>query len=69
MGSSKKIILTGGHFSPALALIEKLPKNWEILFIGRKYGLEGERVLSLEYQTLVKLGIRFKNLFIQSYLC
>lgn len=59
---NKRILLTGGHFSPALALLERVPKDWEVLFVGRKYGLEGEKIESLEYQTIKKMGIDFKNL-------
>jgi UDP-N-acetylglucosamine--N-acetylmuramyl-(pentapeptide) pyrophosphoryl-undecaprenol N-acetylglucosamine transferase len=52
----------GGHFAPALAVIEKLPKDVELLVVGRKYVFEGDRTLSLEYQTAKKLGIPFKPL-------
>src|SRR5436305_1641956 len=52
----------GGHFAPALAVIEKLPKEIEILVVGRKYVFEGDRTLSLEYQTATKLRIPFKTL-------
>lgn len=54
-----KIILTGGHLTPALAVIEVL-KEEEIIFIGRKYALEGDQTLSLEYKTITSLGIPFK---------
>jgi UDP-N-acetylglucosamine--N-acetylmuramyl-(pentapeptide) pyrophosphoryl-undecaprenol N-acetylglucosamine transferase len=52
----------GGHFAPALAVIEKLPKDVEVLLVGRKYVFEGERTLSLEYQTATKLNISFRPL-------
>jgi UDP-N-acetylglucosamine--N-acetylmuramyl-(pentapeptide) pyrophosphoryl-undecaprenol N-acetylglucosamine transferase len=52
----------GGHFAPALAVIEKLPKDVQLLVVGRKYVFEGDRTLSLEYQTAKKLGIPFKPL-------
>lgn len=52
----------GGHFAPALAVIEKLPKDVEVLVVGRKYVFEGDKTLSLEYQTATKLGIPFKPL-------
>lgn len=52
----------GGHFAPALAVIEKLPKDWDLLVVGRKYVFEGDQSLSLEYQTAKKLGIPFKPL-------
>lgn len=56
-----KIVVIGGHFTPALAVVEKL-KEHEILFIGRKYALEGDKALSFEYQEIQKLGIKFKSL-------
>lgn len=52
----------GGHFSPALAVIERMPEDWEILLVGRKYAFEGDSALSLEYQTAKRLGLRFKSL-------
>jgi UDP-N-acetylglucosamine--N-acetylmuramyl-(pentapeptide) pyrophosphoryl-undecaprenol N-acetylglucosamine transferase len=57
-----KIVLTGGHLSPALAIIEELPKETELLFIGRKKALEGDSALSLEYKKISALGIPFVNL-------
>ncbi|MEK9178152.1 MAG: UDP-N-acetylglucosamine--N-acetylmuramyl-(pentapeptide) pyrophosphoryl-undecaprenol N-acetylglucosamine transferase [Patescibacteria group bacterium] len=57
-----KIVITGGHLSPALAVIEKIPKDWEILFIGRKFALEGDKSVSLEYQTVNDLGIKFVDI-------
>lgn len=53
-----KILITGGHLSPALSVINEL-KNEDILYVGRKYALEGDRVFSLEYQTIKNLGIPF----------
>lgn len=52
----------GGHFAPALAVIEKLPKDWDLLVVGRKYVFEGDQSLSLEYQTATKLNIPFQPL-------
>src|SRR3989344_131258 len=50
-----KIIIIGGHLSPALSVLDSLPKDWEILFFGRKYVFEGEKSLSLEYKTINNL--------------
>ncbi len=58
-----KILITasgGGHFSPALSVIEELPKDIEYLFVGRKYSLEGDEAVSLEYQTAKELGFPFR---------
>lgn len=53
-----KILITGGHLTPAIAVIEKL-KNAQVLYAGRKYSLEGDNATSLEYQTVPKLGVKF----------
>lgn len=53
-----KILITGGHLSPALSVIEKL-KGEDILYVGRKHALEGDKAFSLEYQTIKNLGIPF----------
>lgn len=50
----------GGHFSPALAVIESMPKDWQILLVGRKHAFEGDKALSLEYQTALRLGLPFE---------
>ena len=51
--------MIGGHLSPALSVIESLPKDTELLFVGRKHSFEGDRALSLEYKTIHSLKIRF----------
>jgi UDP-N-acetylglucosamine--N-acetylmuramyl-(pentapeptide) pyrophosphoryl-undecaprenol N-acetylglucosamine transferase len=53
-----KIVISGGHLSPSLALIEKL-KNDEVFYIGRKHSFEGDKAVSLEYQEIKKLNVRF----------
>src|SRR3989338_3396442 len=57
-----KIIIVGGHLSPALSVLDALPKNWEILFVGKKYVFEGEKSLSLEYKTISDLKIPFEEI-------
>lgn len=45
----KKICITGGHITPALAVVDAIKqkhKNWELVLIGRN---ERERVLAQEY--------------------
>jgi len=58
-----KILVTGGHLTPALAVIDEIerfaPKNTEIIFAGRKYALDHEKTVSLEYQEITKRGIKF----------
>lgn len=58
-----KILLTaggGGHFSPLLSVIQELSKSDEVLVIGRKYGLEGDSAISLEYQIAREKNIPFR---------
>lgn len=57
-----KIVIIGGHLTPALSVIEELPNDCEILYVGRKHALEGDRALSLEYQTITKMDIQFIEL-------
>lgn len=59
----KKVLITGGHITPALAVIEELRKRGvKIVFVGRKYALDFEKTFSFEYQEIKKLGIPFFNL-------
>ena len=52
----------GGHFSPALAVIQNMPEDWDVTVVGRQYAFEGDTALSFEYQTAKKLGIKFRVL-------
>lgn len=54
-----KVAIIGGHFTPALAVIEALGKDAEIIYFGRKYTFENDKTISLEYQTITKRGITF----------
>ncbi len=57
-----KIVITGGHFSPAHSIIQEIKNDNEILVVGRKYAFEGDRNESYEYSTCKKEGIAFKEL-------
>ncbi|MDP3941707.1 MAG: glycosyltransferase [bacterium] len=57
-----KIVVTGGHIAPALAVIESLPKEVEVIFIGRKNTFESDASVSFEYAEITKRGIPFKTL-------
>lgn len=52
----------GGHFAPALSLIEKFPKDWSVVVFGRKYSFEGDTAVSLEYQACLARNIHFKSI-------
>ncbi len=56
-----KIILTGSHFTPALAVAEQLKKNKniEIVYVGRGNTMEGDRTSSVESRIFPSLGIKF----------
>lgn len=57
-------MITGGHLTPALAVIEELQKQggWEIYFFGREHATEGDQALSVEKQVIPPLGIKFISL-------
>jgi len=57
----KKIVITGGHLTPALATIDELRKNpdVEIVFIGRARATEGDKTPSAESVVIPNLGIKF----------
>jgi len=59
-----KIIMTGGHPAPALALIDNLKryKNIQIVFVGRKHPLIKEKNYSFEYQEIKKRRVKFIDL-------
>lgn len=56
-----KILVTGTHFTPALAVIEELKKypDVKIVYVGRKTTREGDTSVSMESQILPKLGVKF----------
>lgn len=54
-----KILITGGHLTPALAVIKKLPQDAQVVYVGRQYALEGDNALSLEYKTMTTGNIPF----------
>jgi len=61
----KKILICGGHPTPALAVIDELRKNHpeiSLVFVGRKYAIESERTLSYEYKGCMDRKILFHEL-------
>ena len=57
-----KVAYIGGHLAPALAIMEELGESSSAVFLGRKYGFEGDTAVTLEYQTITKLGVPFFEL-------
>lgn len=56
----KRIIITGGHVTPALAFLEVIDrKSWDIYWIGEEKAVFGTEVKTLEYQIIPELGIPF----------
>ena len=57
----RKIVITGGHLTPALAVIDELLKRgeWEIFYIGRKYTAEGDKNPSLESMVIQEKDLDF----------
>ncbi len=56
-----KVLITGAHFTPAQAVINELKSypETEIVYLGRKYTLEGDKSISVESQEIPKLGVKF----------
>lgn len=59
---TKKIIVTGGHLTPAVAVIDEILRRklpWEIVFVGRVHALEGSRERAKEQEVIERKKIRF----------
>lgn len=56
-----KILVTGAHFTPAVATLEKLKKypDTQIVYAGRKTTQEGDSAPSVESLILPSLGVKF----------
>lgn len=59
-----KVLITGGHFSPAYSVIQELLKNGdEVVIIGRVHPFEGDKkAFSYEYRVSKELNIPFVEL-------
>ena len=53
-----KIVVIGGHLSPAYSVIEEL-KGEEVFYIGREHVFEGDKAVSLENEEIKTLNIPF----------
>lgn len=61
----KKILICGGHPTPALAVVDELKRNHaeiDLIFVGRKYAIESERTLSYEFKGCTERNIQFREL-------
>lgn len=59
------ICVTGGHLTPALAVIEEIQRmhpGWQMVFIGRRKAFEGAAMRSEEERLVRALGIPFHGL-------
>ena len=61
MNRRKKIFITGGHITPAVALIEELTQRggWEIVFVGRSTAIEGAKHAAYERNIVESFGVAF----------
>lgn len=60
-----RILITGGHATPALAMIDYIREHYpdtKILFVGRQYTDQKNKDLSFEYTEVKKRNIPFVNL-------
>lgn len=60
-----KLCVTGGHATPALAVVDAVRRNrpdWEIVWIGRSFALEGSSIPAEEYQLVREQHIRFLSI-------
>lgn len=61
-----KLLITGGHITPALAIIDevlnKKHSDIDIIFVGRKHTSLSRKEISLEYQEIHSRKIRFIDL-------
>lgn len=56
-----KVLITGTHLTPALAVIDELKKynNLSLVYVGRKNTMEGDNAFSVESQVIPEEGVKF----------
>lgn len=60
----RRVVICGGHLTPALALISvlKKEKNLDLIFFGRKFATEGSNNTSAEFKEIGLQNIKFINI-------
>ncbi len=55
---TKKVVLTGGHLTPALSVLKEFVKHkhWQVFFFGRRFASGSDKSPSLEAQLVPKEG-------------
>lgn len=58
--AKKKLLVSGGHLTPALAILERLQDqgDWELVYLGRKVTAYASHLPNPEWQELQRLGVR-----------
>ena len=64
---TRKIVVTGGHHTPALAVIKSLQRQagasaLSFFWVGHRFSMWGDRNVSVEYRQVTDLGIPFFDL-------
>lgn len=61
---NKKILITGGHLTPAIAVISELKRRGytNFVWVGHKYNQAGSNIPTAEFNTVSELNIPFYNL-------
>lgn len=54
-----KLAVVGGHMAPALGFLQAVASTDTVVYIGRQHVFEGDTGISLEQQTITRMGIRF----------
>lgn len=65
MKGRQKMLITGGHVTPALAVVDALIEkeiSCDVVFVGRKYVNRRETAYSFEYNEVIKRSIPFIHL-------
>lgn len=60
----RRIVITGGHLTPALAVLDALQnkKDYQVVFFGRKKATDGSNNLSAEFREISKRNVPFVNI-------